>query len=98
MGSALENVNFLWENKMVGRGGRDRSSSAVEILTLNFFIHCLQHYDAGFRPKIRAADGKPSSEFYIVQGWLGRGLAPYSAGSAYPLLPVSSGSASRAKP
>jgi hypothetical protein len=30
--------------------------------------------------------------------WLGRGLAPYSAGSAYPLLPVSSGSASRAKP
>ena len=68
MGSALENVNFLWENKMVGRGGRDRSSSAVEILTLNFFIHCLQHYDAGFGPKIRVADGKPPSEFHVAQG------------------------------
>jgi formate dehydrogenase major subunit len=30
--------------------------------------------------------------------WSGRGLAPYSLGSAYPLLPVSSGSASIAKP
>jgi hypothetical protein len=33
-----------------------------------------------------------------IHDCLGRGLAPYSAGSAYPLLPVSSGSASRAKP
>jgi hypothetical protein len=31
-------------------------------------------------------------------GWLGRGLAPCSVGSAYLLLPVSSGSASLAKP
>jgi len=30
--------------------------------------------------------------------WLGRGLAPYSVGSAYPCLPVSSGSASLAEP
>src|ERR1019366_7193203 len=30
--------------------------------------------------------------------WLGRGLAPCSVGSAYLLLPVSSGSASLAKP
>jgi hypothetical protein len=43
-------------------------ASAVEILTLDFFIHCLQHYDIGFGSKINAADGKPSSEFYIAQG------------------------------
>jgi hypothetical protein len=30
--------------------------------------------------------------------WLGRGQAPYSVGSAYLLLPVSSGSASLAEP
>ncbi len=30
--------------------------------------------------------------------WLGRGLARYSEGAAYPLLPVSSGSASLAEP
>jgi hypothetical protein len=53
---------------MVGRGGRDRSSSAIEILTLNFFIHCQQHYDAGFGHKIRGAYSKTSSEFHTAEG------------------------------
>ena len=65
--SLLENVVLLWESKMVGRGGGDRSSLIVEILTLNFFTHCLQH-NVAFGPKIRGADGKPSGEFHIVQG------------------------------
>ena len=34
----------------------------------------------------------------LVSRWLGRGQAPYSLGSAYRLLPVSSGSASIAEP
>ena len=34
----------------------------------------------------------------LAEIWLGRGLAPCSVGSAYLLLPVSSGSASLAKP
>ena len=56
--SALENVNFLWEDRLVGTGGGERSSSVVEILTLSFFIYCLQH-NVGFGHKIRGADSKP---------------------------------------
>jgi len=56
------------------------------------------------RPKLRGPDYYPGETYLplnmsaFLGHTLGRGLAPCSVGSAYPLLPVSSGSASLAKP
>jgi len=56
--SASENVNFLWEDRLVGTGVGERSSSVVEILTLNSFSYCLQH-NVDFGHGVRGADSKP---------------------------------------
>ena len=49
-------------------------------------------------PVVPLADRAIGNMQQWLIGWLGRGQAPYSVGSAYLLLPVSSGSASRAEP
>jgi hypothetical protein len=56
-----------------------------------------------FPSRVRDACGPRGSSEYthragVFDRWLGRGQAPYSVGSAYLLLPVSSGSASLAEP
>src|SRR5664280_2261318 len=51
------------------------------------------------RASLRTLSAPPKFELRSNgRSWLGRGLAPCSVGSAYLLLPVSSGSASLAKP
>ena len=75
----------------------NESSSELEIVKPRLYSGDAAHQVVGREITLWRFEG-PDAGTRPPGVWLGRGLAPCSVGSAYLLLPVSSGSASLAKP
>ena len=71
--------------RLIGPGDDNPTAAGVVVLTYRFWSNALKRDPSVIGKTVRLGMSGDRSAT-----WSGRGLAPYSLGSAYPLLPVSS--------